>query len=176
VQHPSGREQGIEQLSECYLHSRLSPVVGAEKQNEGPRWLQLGVGNRESVPVEHPIALRAKLAHPPRDDASAAEKEAFAGSTEFGNTLPMHLEWKRGPGQYPRAIIQPMTGREFLIATAWLDIVRQEKVQVCQRTDCGRPFTGREQKYCSEPCAHLMAVRAFRERERKKKMAGKSRV
>ena len=89
--------------------------------------------------------LRARFAAPPHEQASSAEKEAFAMSAEFGNTLPMHLEWKSGAGQYPRAVVQPVTGREFLIATAWLDIVQQAKVQVCQRRTCGLHFTGREQ-------------------------------
>jgi hypothetical protein len=109
--------------------------------------------------------LRSEFAAPPGDGASPAERENFAVGTEFGNTLRMHMDWKSGTGQYPRAIIQPLTGREFLIATAWLDVVQQAKVQVCQRRDCGLPFTGREQKYCSDSCGHLMAVRAFRERQ-----------
>ena len=111
--------------------------------------------------------LRAIFAAAPREEASSAEKDAFAVNTEFGNTLPIHLEWKTGPGQYPRAIIQPVTGREFLVATAWIDVVQRAKVQVCERRDCGVPFTGREQKYCDDSCAHLMAVRAFRERKKK---------
>src|ERR1035437_1276532 len=108
--------------------------------------------------------LRYEFAALPRADASPAEQEAFAINSEFGNTLPIHVEWKSGPGQLPRAIIQPLTGVEFLKATAWLDVVQQAKVQICQRRDCGLPFTGREQKYCSDSCGHLMAVRAFRER------------
>lgn len=120
----------------------------------------------KNVLLKNLAPLRHIFAAPPNDRASAAEKESFAVSTEFLNTLPMHLEWKSGPAQYPRAFIQPLTGRELLMATAWLDIVQQEKVQVCQRRDCGQPFTGREQKYCCDSCAHLMAVRAFRERQK----------
>lgn len=116
--------------------------------------------------------LRSEFAAP-CEGASPAERENFAVSTEIGNTLRMHMEWKSGPGQYPRAIIQPVTGRELLIATAWLDIVQQQKVQVCQRRDCGLPFTGREQKYCSDSCAHRMAVRAFRERRNEAKAHGR---
>jgi hypothetical protein len=115
--------------------------------------------------------LRMKFRSLPSEDASTSEKMQFAISTEFGNTLPMHLEWKVGPSQYPRAIIQPMTGQEFLIATAWLDIVTQQKSQICQRSDCGCPFTGRLQKYCSDSCAHLVAVRAYRDRKRKARLA-----
>lgn len=29
---------------ECYRHSHLSPVMGAEAQNEDPRWPHFGVG------------------------------------------------------------------------------------------------------------------------------------
>jgi len=115
--------------------------------------------------LNNPTALRKQFFTPPRDEASPADKEAFAIHTKFGNTLEIHLECKKG--QVPRAVIQPMTGRELLVATAWLDIVQQEKIQICQRTDCGLPFTGREQKYCSDSCGHLMAVRAFRERKRR---------
>jgi len=135
------------------------PLTTEELWEEQAYWRKLLLKNLSP--------LRSKFAAPPRDEASTAEKETFATESEFGNTLPIHLEWKSGPGQYPHAVIQPLTGREFLIATAWLDIVRHERVQVCQRKDCGLPFTGREQKYCGDSCAHLMAVRAFRDRERK---------
>jgi hypothetical protein len=112
-----------------------------------------------------PRALHARFATPPNETARPADKDAFARETAFGNTLPIHLEWKKGPRQFTHAVIQPIMGREFLIASAWVDVVREEKVQVCQRRDCGVPFTGRKQKYCSDNCGHLEAVRAARKRK-----------
>lgn len=147
-----------------YRHLRelaVMPMSLGELWDEQENWRELLLNNWAS--------LREKFGRQTRDDATASQKMQFAISTELVNTLPMHLEWKGDPHKYPRAIIQPMTGREFLTATAWLDIVTQEKTQVCERSDCGCPFTGRQQKYCDASCAHVMAVRAYRTREEKKK-------
>ncbi len=143
-----------------YFMGRALPLTIEELWEEQDRWRRLLLKPRD---------LRAEFDSLPSDAARPIDKLSFAMQTEFGNTLPIHLEWKKGPGQYTHAIIQPITGRELLIAAAWVDIVRQEEVQVCQGKDCGLPFTGPKQKYCSDSCGHLVAVRAHRERKRKAK-------
>jgi hypothetical protein len=97
-----------------------------------------------------------------------ADKLSFASGAQFRNTLQVHLEWK---GENPHAIIQPITGHELMIAMAWIDVIRGGPFHVCQRKDCGIPFTGRTQKYCDWYCGHIEAVRASRERKRKKQRA-----
>lgn len=143
-----------------YLRKQsVLPLELKELWQEQKRWKRL---------LRDPDALRRQFTTPPRhDDARAADREAFAMHTKLENTLEIHLECKKG--QHPLAIVQPLTLHELLIATAWLDVIQQEKVQVCQRKDCGLPFTGRVQRYCSPSCAHLMAVRAFREREKSRR-------
>jgi hypothetical protein len=143
-----------------YFMGRALPLTIEELWEEQDRWRRLLLNPRD---------LRAEFASPPGDAARPSEKWSFAIQTEFRNTLPIHLEWKKAPRQNTHAVIQPMTGRELLIAAAWVDIVQQEEIQVCQRRDCGLPFTGPKQKYCSDSCGHLVAVRAHRERKRKAK-------
>jgi hypothetical protein len=106
--------------------------------------------------------LRAKFAPRP-SSARPWVRADFA----FENTLPIHMEWKAGERQYPHAVVQPITGRELLIATVWMDLVRGAKFQVCENPDCGISFSGRQRKHCCESCAHVMAVRAFRKRQKK---------
>jgi hypothetical protein len=89
--------------------------------------------------------------------------------------LPTHLECKGSP----HAVIQPITGRELLIAMAWIDLGGSD-FQVCQ--NCGIPFTWpHKRKFCSDnewgrpsPCAHAVAQRMYRKRKAdEKKYKGK---
>jgi hypothetical protein len=98
-------------LGSHYLR-RLSvmPLAPEELWDEQEYWRQL---------LDNPISLREQFTPPPHDDASPAEKEAFAIHTHLQNTLKIHLEWKKG--QYPRAVVQLLTGRDLLIATTWLE-------------------------------------------------------
>lgn len=119
--------------------------------------------------------LRAVFGPPPKEDARPHDHITFAWNTHFANTLPTHLEWT----QEPHAVIQPVTGRELLIATAWVDLVSGSEFQVCQK--CGTPFTSeRKRRFCppagydiTSPCAHAAAQRAYRKRQSEKKRPGK---
>ena len=86
-------------------------------------------------------------------------------ATHF-NTLRVHMELRRGQ---PYGVVQPITGRELMMATLWADIVNGAKFQVCQRPDCRREFSDpHKRKYCpNRGCAHLMAQRQYLARQRK---------
>ena len=115
--------------------------------------------------LRDPVKLAAMFKKSPANDAHPADKVSFALDNYFRNTLPIHLE----VGEVPHAVIQPFTGYELLIATAWIDLVRGSNTQVCQRTDCGIPFTGRKRPFCSWYCGHIVSVR--RGREKKKRLS-----
>ena len=129
-------------------HAR--PVEPEDLWADQKRWKELLTPNNRKK-------LRTKFA-PPKQDARWYVKTEFT----FENTLPLHMEWKNGEEQYPFAFIQPITGCELLIATTWIDIVRREKFQVCDR--CGCPFTGKKRLYCTEWCAHAAAQQKYRRR------------
>jgi hypothetical protein len=112
--------------------------------------------------------LRAKFT-PPRAEARESVKAEFSSE----NTLPVHMEWKPGERQFPYAFVQPITGRELLIATTWIDIVRREKFQVCDR--CGCPFTGKKRPYCTDFCAHAAAQKRYRKRGGEKRLRARNR-
>jgi hypothetical protein len=113
---------------------------------------------------ENEVQLRAEFGTPPPEDAPPFEKSSFASKARFQNTLPLHLEWHR---KGPRAVIQPITGSELLVATTQVDIVSGAARQICQRQDCGSPFSGRRRKYCGWYCGHIESVRAHRAKGRK---------
>jgi hypothetical protein len=141
-----------------WFHGCARPLTLEELWADQEHW-------KELLSRDGRAKLRAKFT-PPRDGARPGDKIEFALGTQFGNTLPVHMEWKIGR-QYPYAVIQPMTGWELLIATTWIDLVRGAKIQVCE--NCGTPFRGRKRKHCSESCAHAVAVRAFRARQKKQR-------
>jgi len=138
-------------------HAR--PITLEELWAEQDRW-------KELLSQQGIAKLRAKFI-PAKADSRPSGKFGFAMDAYFFNTLPLHMEWKAGKQQYPYAVVQPISGQELLIATTWIDLVRRAKFQVCE--NCGISFSGRKRKHCSESCAHAVAVRAFRERERKKR-------
>lgn len=115
--------------------------------------------------------LRARFGPPSSKNENIYEHLKFAWAAELQNTLPVHLEWK----QKPRAILQPITGRELLIATIWIDLVSGSPFQECQH--CGTPFTWhRKRMYCPpynstgvSACAHVVAQRMYKKREDAKK-------
>jgi hypothetical protein len=139
------------------------PLTIEQLWNEQERW-------DEMLKQKNRAKLRAVFGPPPKEDAIPHDHMTFAWNTHFANTLPMHLEWK----QEPHAVIQPITGRELLIATAWVDLVSGSEVQVCQ--NCGTPFTSdRKRMFCpprtgevTSPCAHAVAQRAYYKREAEK--------
>jgi hypothetical protein len=111
--------------------------------------------------------LRAEFGPAPSDAVPPFEKLEFSSKINLTNTLPLHMEWDRGGS--PHAVIQPITGRELLIATTQVDLVTGADFQVCQRKDCGISFSGRNRKYCQWYCGHIESVRAHREKERKQR-------
>jgi len=58
-----------------------------------------------------------------------------------------------------------------LLATVHVDHLRQADFWFCERKVCGKQFelTGHRKKYCSDPCAHAEAVKAYRLRKKQKK-------
>jgi hypothetical protein len=139
------------------------PLTIEELWDEQERWKEL---------LKNPAKLRAYFRPLPKDDdARPGDQYAFAFDTHILNTLPTHLESK----PLPHAVIQPITGRELLIATAWVDLVSGLEIQVCEK--CGIPFTSdRKRTFCpptryalTSPCAHAAAQRAYRIREAEKK-------
>ena len=167
-------------------------VPGAEPQSDRPKTLLSGEfgyrvfrGVARPVTLEelwaeqerwrvlrrHPEQLRKMLAPPPGADARVSERMIFTWTAEAVNTLPVHLEWKKTP----RAVLQPITGREMLIATSWLDLVSGSPFQDCDH--CGQPFSSdRKRKYCPprageiySACAHAAAQAEYKKREDRKK-------
>jgi hypothetical protein len=139
------------------------PLTIEELWNEQEEWIEM-------LKEKSYAKLRAMFGPPPKQDPRPHDHFMFALNTHFFNTLPIHLEWK----QQPQAVIQPITGRELLIATAWVDLVRRFEFQVCQK--CGTPFTSeRKRRFCppdrydiTSPCAHAAAQRSYRRRQSEK--------
>ena len=144
------------------------PLTLEELWDEQERWDTL---------LKNPAKLRAEFAPPPSADAIPHDHISFAFDTHFRNTLPIHLEWKRTP----QAVVQPITGRELMIATAWADLISGSAFRVCQ--NCGIPFTSKHKRaFCPSDgwgpsaCAHAVAQRMYRKRKsEEKKQRGKKR-
>jgi hypothetical protein len=141
------------------------PVTIEELWDEQERWDQM-------LKEKNRAKLKAVFGPPPKEDALPHDHITFAWNTHFANTLQTHLESK----PMPHAVIQPITGRELLIALAWVDLVGGYESQVCQ--NCGIPFTSkRKRMFCpptqeyaiTSPCAHAAAQRSYRIREGKRK-------
>src|ERR1039458_7809381 len=94
----------------------------------------------------------------PLSDSSLEGRYIFAVNTKwFGNSLPVHLEWQ---GKYARAVIQPITGEELLMALAWLDVVTGAKVKVCEK--CKNEYTRGGRKFCTWQCEHANTMSTYR--------------
>jgi hypothetical protein len=144
-----------------------TPMTIEELWDEQERWKAM---------LRNPARLRAEFSGRPSDGASSYDHFKFACDTQYKNTLLTHIE----PKPLPHAVIQPITGRELLIALAWVDLVGGSEVQVCQ--NCGIPFTSnRKRMFCpptqeyaiTSPCAHAAAQRAYRKRNSSKAKARK---
>ena len=113
--------------------------------------------------LRNPKLLREEFRPPPREDVAPGQKVDFAIKAGFQNTLEIHMEWrpavKRLAKGSPSAVVQPITGHELLMTTAHVDLISGAMFQVCQRSDCGIPFTGRKRKYCQWYCGHIESVR-----------------
>ena len=155
-----------------YFSGRPVPISIEELWAEQEHWREL---------LLDPPQLRARFPVAPNESAPPSHKLWFATQTHFGNTLPVHLEWQKGSRQHAQAVVQPITGHELMIAAAWVDLVSGSQVQICQRPDCGTPFTYyRKTMYCPpdkitgvSACAHVMAQRDYKKREDAKKERAK---
>jgi hypothetical protein len=78
----------------------------------------------------------------------------------------------------PFFFVEPPDCRSAIEATITLDLLRGAKFDVCKRADCGSLFefqSDHERLYCSQRCAHLVAVRESRARA-KRARTGRSRA
>jgi len=110
--------------------------------------------------------LRAAFSPPPSGDGSQVKKEWFAVMSRYGNTLPVHLEWR---GKHPHAVIEAITGRELLTALAWIDLVTGAECKVCQK--CGTEYSRGGRKFCSWQCEHANTMRTYRQNLKEKQRA-----
>jgi len=133
-----------------YFAGRALPVTVERLWTEKEHWRGL---------LRNPAKLRAEF----RPPLLSGELDMFAINSRFGNTLQVHLECKN---KHPRAIIQPITGRELLIALAWIDLVTGAEFKICQK--CGIEYTRGGRKFCSWHCEHANTMRTYRINRKKK--------
>jgi hypothetical protein len=138
-----------------HLIGRALPVELGWLWRQQERWRGL---------LRNKAKLRAEFGVPPSRDSRPIDKDVFALNARFGNTLPVHLEWL---GKHPRAIVQPITGEEILIALAWLDVVTGAEFKVCQK--CGVAYTRGGRQYCTLQCQRAHTMRTYRINLKKKK-------
>lgn len=109
--------------------------------------------------------LRAAFEPGPSGDSRPYDKDRFALKSKLGNTLEVHMEWR---GKVPYAVIQPVTGRELLIALAWIDLVTGTDCRVCQNPKCGIEYSFGGRKFCSWQCEHANTMRTYRMNRKKR--------
>jgi hypothetical protein len=137
------------------VYGRALIVTVESLKDEQNYWRQLLPRSSQSR-----AKLRAVFGPAPKDEPiGLKEHRAFMDALGFGNTLPVHLEWRE---KHPHAIIQPVTGREVLASLAWVDLVTGAEVKVCQNLRCGEEFTRGGYKFCSPQCEHANTTRNYR--------------
>jgi hypothetical protein len=150
-------------LTGAFGHKWLCGRAGIETvetlQQEQKHWRDL---------LRNRTKLRAAFAPGPSVDSAPYLKDQFAIESKFGNTLQVHLEWR---GRHPRAVIQPVTGRELLVALAWIDLVTGAECKVCQK--CGIEYTRGGRKFCTWQCEHANTMREYRVNLKEYKLAVK---
>jgi len=117
--------------------------------------------------LRDPAALKKRLGPPPSTSAHSFQKLMFALQNRMMNEFSMHIEWRRDGAL---AVAETITGVEMLMATTHLDLLRHADFGSCARADCGIPFahrSGHNQIYCGPECAHVVAQRALRERQKR---------
>jgi hypothetical protein len=141
------------------LNGRASIETLKSLQEEQKHWRELRRSHAK---------LRAAFAGGPSVGSAPYLKDKFAIESRFGNTLPVHLEWR---GKHPHAVIQPVTGRELLIALAWLDLVTEAEGKICQNPKCRIEYTLGGRKFCSWQCEHANTMRTYRKNLKEKEAA-----
>jgi len=117
--------------------------------------------------LRDPQALKKKFGAPPSESAKSGQKLSFGFQTAALNQMPMHIEWRRGG---PVGVVETITGLEMMVATTHLGMLHDTHFRNCARADCRIPFprlSDHKQIYCSKECAHVMAQRELRKREKK---------
>ncbi len=137
-----------------YLVGRALPVTVERLRQEQEHWRAL---------LRNPAKLRAEFRPPPLSREWSLVRDRFAIHSRSGNTLQVHLEWK---GKHPRAVIQPITGRELLTALAWIDLVTGVEFKICQK--CRVEYTRGGRKFCTWQCEHANTMRTYRINRKKK--------
>jgi hypothetical protein len=163
---PSVRSEHRGDFIECFAGHRY--IFGVVKQITLDELWEEQAYWRDLIHPKNEAKRRAEFAPP-----SKHTPELSALQSRYFNTLPLHLEWL----DRPQGVIQAVTGRELIQGLIWADIISGAKFQVCQNPDCPRKtFTwGRVRTYCPDgKCAHLMASRAYQNREREKKKKRKA--
>jgi len=109
-----------------------------------------------------PGQLRQKFGPRPPVNAPISDREKFAWITSDENTLPVHIEWRRGRAT---AIAEAISWHEMMTTTTQIDLLLGARFRYCRRPDCNIPFpvvTKHRKIYCSWYCAHIEAVRRTR--------------
>jgi hypothetical protein len=117
----------------------------------------------------------------PHDSSRAWQKDDFVDAQLFCRDWPCHLVDSSEATFEMR--VAPVDGAPTLFITATnfydafqaafaVDQIRRASRAKCKRPDCGKTFTytgNRKRNYCGSECAHYMAVKAFRKRERRQR-------
>jgi len=81
-------------------------------------------------------------------------------------TFTVRFSWSKNSHA---AVIETRTTLDAMMATVFVDHIRDARIGFCSRPDCRKQFehgSNHARKYCSYDCAHLMSVRMKRERDR----------
>jgi hypothetical protein len=142
------------------VNGRALPVALEELWRVQQEWIEV---------LRNPRMLKERFAPPPGPDAKSSEKLAFGLQNRMMNDFPLRFEWRRGRAF---GVVETISGREMVLATTHMDLLRHAEFKDCARKDCAIPFpriSDHDQIYCSPDCAHVMAQRALRERRKKEK-------
>jgi hypothetical protein len=136
---------------------RTFPLLLTDLKHEQDFWRRL---------LTDRVALRARFGTAPGPGTSPAKRAEFALESQHYNEMPLRIEWRSG---MPTGVVETITGREMLIATIHLDLLRGARFQVCKRPDCSIPFSieaRHRRKYCTWYCGHIESVRKARKGEK----------
>jgi hypothetical protein len=108
--------------------------------------------------------MRKALLLPAREWKELAAEFDSKKVSKLRASLPIHFDWDIEP---PTAKLLGLTALGSMIATIQLDKLQGAEFRVCARFDCGNPpfrVGNRKKIYCTDDCAHLVAVRNSRTR------------
>lgn len=114
--------------------------------------------------VGNPESLAEEFGRPDWNETDDIHRWRFAWMNDMFR-MPLHVEWRHG---FPFAVVETITGFEMLATTVHLDLLRGGKFRYCEC--CSLPFlvsSKHKKKFCSWNCAHVIASRNARERQRR---------